>query len=184
MRTLFKLFVLLFFALPLALAGLIYLAIDTVPSINRAAEITPTNIARAKRILDQNDPRKLKPGARRTISVSQNDLDLAANYLARQYAAGGARVRLDRGSLNIGASLKQPTVQLPIYINLDTVLAEDGALPRIASLRVGQISTPPGLAYWVISRLFALTFNDADINSFRSVIKKVTIADNHLAITY
>src|SRR6266705_2759106 len=85
MRIFLKLFFQLLFVLPLA--------VDTEPSINRAAEITPSNSERAKRILDQNDPRKLKPGARRTISVSQNDLDLAANYLARQYAAGGARVR-------------------------------------------------------------------------------------------
>src|SRR5256712_11692322 len=124
MRCLFKLILFLILALPLAIAGVVYLAVDSAPNINRAAEITPSNIERAKRILDQNDPRKLKPGARRTISVSQNDLDLAANYLARQYAAGGARVRLQRGSLNIGASLKPPMVQLPIYINLDAVLAE------------------------------------------------------------
>jgi len=184
MRLFLKLFFLLFFVLPLSLAGLLYLAVDTEPSINRAAEITPSNIERAKRILDQNDPRKLKPGARRTISVSQNDLDLAANYLARQYAAGGARVRLQRGSLNIGASLKPPMVQLPIYINLDAVLAEDGVLPRIASLRIGKISIPPWLAYWMIPRLFALIFNDADIRSFQNVIKKVTLQDRRIALTY
>jgi len=95
MRLFLKLFVLLFFALPLALAGAIYLAVDTQPSLNRAAEITPWNIERAKRILDQNDPRKLTPGARRTITVDQADIDLAANYLARQYFAGGARVQFE-----------------------------------------------------------------------------------------
>ena len=94
MRLFFKLLVLCFLALPFVVAGIIYLAIDTAPSIKRAAEITPANIERAKRILDQNDPRKFKPGARRTIVVSQKDLDLAANYAARQYAAGGARVEL------------------------------------------------------------------------------------------
>ena len=67
MRLFLKLFFLLFFVLPLALAGLLYLAVDTEPSINRAAEITPSNIERAKRILDQNDPRKLDPGARRDL---------------------------------------------------------------------------------------------------------------------
>ena len=53
MRLFLKLFFLLFFVLPLALAGLLYLAVDTEPSINRAAEITPSNIERAKRILDR-----------------------------------------------------------------------------------------------------------------------------------
>ncbi|HEY2919660.1 MAG TPA: hypothetical protein VGK77_11795, partial [Candidatus Binatia bacterium] len=79
MRFLFKLILLLILALPLILAAAVYLAIDTEPNINRAAEITPASIERAKRILDQNDPRKLKSGARRTISVGVGDLDLAAN---------------------------------------------------------------------------------------------------------
>ena len=41
MRLFLKLLVPLFFAFPLALAGVIYLAVDTQPSLNRAAEITP-----------------------------------------------------------------------------------------------------------------------------------------------
>ena len=114
MRLFLKLFVPLFFALPLALAGAIYLVVDSQPSLNRAAEITPWNIERAKRILDQNDPRKLTPGARRTITVDQADIDLAANYLARQYFAGGARVQLKRHSVHIGASLRAPMIPLPI----------------------------------------------------------------------
>ena len=113
MRLFLKLFVPLFFALPLALAGAIYLAVDTQPSLNRAAEITPWNIERAKRILDQNDPRKLTPGARRTITVDQADIDLAANYLARQYFAGGARVQLKWHFVHIGASLRAPMIPLP-----------------------------------------------------------------------
>ena len=184
MRFLFKLVLLLFFALPLVIAAIGYLAIDTAPSIQRAAEITPANIERAKRILDQNDPRKLKPGARRTIAVSQNDLDLAANYIARQYAAGGARVQLQRGAAGIGASLRAPMIPFEIYFNVTAVLAEDGAWPQIESLRIGKIPVPPRFAHWLIPRLFASVFNDADIRSFRSVIKKVAISDNRLALTY
>ncbi len=184
MRLFLKLFVPLFFALPLALAGAIYLVVDSQPSLNRAAEITPWNIERAKRILDQNDPRKLTPGARRTITVDQADIDLAANYLARQYFAGGARVQLKRHSVHIGASLRAPMIPWPIYLNLDSVLSENGALPKLETLRLGQISLPPWLAYWIIPRLFAYAFNDADIRSFQNVIKKVTIQDRRIALTY
>jgi len=182
MRFFFRLFILLLVVLPLAVVGLIYLAVDTQPSLNRAAEITPSNIARAKRILDQNDPRRLKPGARRTIVVAEGDLDLAANYLARQYFAGGARVDLRHGAIEVGASLRAPT--LPIYLNLASTLVEDGALPRIATLRIGRIPVPPWLAYAIIPRLFALAFNDADLRSFENVITKVAIQDDRLALTY
>jgi hypothetical protein len=182
MRLFFRLIILLVVVLPLAVIGLVYLAVDTQPSLNRAAEITPSNVERAKLILDQNDPRRLKPGARRTIVVAEGDLDLAANYLARQYFAGGARVDLRHGAIEVGASLRAPA--LPIYLNFASTLVEDGALPRIASLRVGRIPVPPWLAYAIIPRLFALTFNDADLRSFENVIKKVAIQDDRLALTY
>lgn len=182
MRLFFRLLILLIVVLPLAVIGLVYLAVDTQPSLNRAAEITPSNIERAKRILDQNDPRRLKPGARRTIVVAEGDLDLAANYLARQYFAGGARVDLRHGAIDVVASLRAPG--LPIYLNFASTLVEDGALPRIASLRVGRIPVPPWLAYAIIPRLFAPTFNDADLRSFENVIKKVAIQNDRLALTY
>src|SRR5688572_19498638 len=181
MRFLFKLILLLILALPFILAGAVYLAIDTEPNINRAAEITPASIERAKRILDQNDPLKLKSGARRTISVSAGDLDLAANYLARQYAAGGARVQLNRGTAQVGASLRLPMIPSPIYLNFDAVLAEDGALPRFESLRVGKIPIPAWVAHWLIPRLFALAFGDADVGFFSRVIKKVSVNEARIA---
>src|SRR5438093_9649147 len=63
MRFLLKLVLVFVFLVPLSLAGMVFLAVDDHPKINRAAEITPDNIGRAKRILDKNDPRNLKPGA-------------------------------------------------------------------------------------------------------------------------
>jgi hypothetical protein len=184
MRFLIKVILLLILALPLILAGAVYLAIDTEPNINRAAEITPASIERAKHILEQNDPRKLKSGARRTISVGAGDLDLAANYLARQYASGGARVQLNRGTAQVGASLRLPMIPARTYLNFDATLAEDGAWPRFESVRVGKISIPPGLAHWLIPHLFALAFADADIRSFSRVIKKVSVTESRIALTY
>ncbi|MGH7887229.1 MAG: hypothetical protein ACREPG_05150, partial [Candidatus Binatia bacterium] len=67
---------------PLAVALVIYLAVDGHPTIDRAASITPASVERAKRILQQNDPRMLKSGERRTVATITGDLDLAANYLA------------------------------------------------------------------------------------------------------
>jgi hypothetical protein len=126
----------------------------------------------------------LKPGARRTLAVSQNDLDLAANYLARQYAAGGAWVRLERGKITMGASLKIPGIPRPLYVNVDAALAESDAIPRIESLRVGKIPVPGSLAHRLIPRALALAFDDANIRVLSSVIKKVTISESRVAMTY
>ena len=184
MRFLFKLLLTLIVVLPIALGAMIYLAIDTSPSINRAAEVTPASIERAKRILDQNDPRKLTPGMRRTISVRENDLDHAANYLARQYANGGARVELKRGAAHVSASLRVPALPVGIYLNLETELAESGSLAHVDSLRIGRLAIPGWLAHWMIPRLLATVIGEADLRSFRHVIKKVSLNDDRVALTY
>jgi hypothetical protein len=184
MRLLFKLLVALIIILPVALVALIYIAVDTQPSINRAAEVTPASIERAKRILDQNDPRKLKSGTRRTISVSEKDLDDAANYLARQYAGGGARIELKRGTAHLGASLRLPALPLGIYLNLESELAEDGALARIDSFRVGQLPVPAWLAQRMIPRLLGIVMDEPDQRSFLRAIKKISIGDDRVALTY
>ena len=184
MRFLLKLFLALIVILPLAFAALFYIAIDTRPSINRAAEVTPASIERAKRILDQNDPRKLKPGTRRTISVGANDLDHAANYLARQYAGGGARVLLKRGSAHLSASLRIPASPFGLYLNLQTELAANGALARVESLRIGQLPVPGWLAEWMIPQLLGVVIDEPDLGSFRRAIKKISIGDDRVALTY
>jgi hypothetical protein len=184
MRLLLKLLLTIIVILPISLGAMIYLAIDTSPSINRAAEVTPASIERAKRILDQNNPRKLKPGVRRTISVRESDLDHAANYLARQYAGGGARVELKRGAARVGASLRVPALPLGIYLNLETELAERGSLAQVDALRLGRLAIPGWLANWMIPHLLATVIEEADLRSFRRVIKKVSINDDRVALTY
>jgi hypothetical protein len=184
MRLLFKLLLAIILILPIALVAMVYLAIDTSPSVHRAADITPASIDRAKRIVDQNDPRKMKPGARRTISVRENDLDLAANYLARQYAGGGARVELKRGAAHLAASLRIPALPVAIYLNLETQLAEGASLPQIDRLRIGSLSIPGWLANWMIAHLLAGAVEKADLRSLGSVIQKVSLYEDRVAATY
>ena len=124
MRLLLRLFLLLIFVVPVGLVGAVFLAIDNHPAVERTAEITPQNIERAKRILDHNDPRKLKSGARRTISVRQGDLDLATNYLAHRYARGSARVVLKGGAAQINASAQLPENPIGRFVNAEAIVTE------------------------------------------------------------
>lgn len=184
MRFFFKLLLLLIFALPLALIGVAFLIVDTQPTVSRAAEVTPGSIERAKRILDQNDPRKLKSGARRTVAISQGDLDLAANYLAHQYARGSARVALKNRGAEIAASLRLPMLPVGLFVNLNAAWVEDGSQLRWQYLRIGRLSLPPELAYWLVSRAIAVGFGGVDLNSFAQVVKQIRIDTQRVALTY
>jgi hypothetical protein len=184
MPFLLRLFLLFTLTVPLALAGAAFIAIDDHPTVDRAAEISPANIERAKRILEKNDPRKLKPGAVRTISVSQGDFDLAANYLAHRYGNGSARTTLESAAAQINASLRLPMIPGRYFANVDVALAENSSLPRIDHLRIGDLPVPPWLAHWLITRALALSLGEEDSAAVANMIKKVSLSRGRLAVTY
>ncbi len=184
MRLLFKFILGVIVIAPLALAMALYLVFDSAPAIQRAAEISPANIERAKRILAQNDPRRLKPGVRRTIRVGEADLDLAANYLARQYAEGGARVELKPSRAVLSASLRVPALPYPAYLNVRTELAEAAALPRIEFLDLGRVRVPGPVAQWLMPRLLQIVLPEADLSAFAGVIEKIALREERAFLTY
>jgi len=184
MRVFFKLILVILFGLPLILAAVVFLAVDTQPTIDRAAEVTPSSVERARRILAQNDPRKLKSGARRTVTVSSGDLDLAANYLTQRYGGGSARVGLQRGSAQISASLRVPRLPVSLYLNVDARLAEQDPLPRLETLRVGRLPVPSWIVYWAIAHGPKTLGLNWETESLSRVIRQVVIKDQAVAVTY
>src|SRR5712692_4293774 len=109
MRLLLRLLLFFIVAVPLVLAVALLLAVDNHPAVDRSAEFTPASIERAKQVLQKNDPRNLKRGAPRAVSVSQDELDLAVNYLVHRYGYGSARVALEDGALSIAMSAELPS---------------------------------------------------------------------------
>jgi uncharacterized protein YfiM (DUF2279 family) len=184
MRFFLKFMLFFVFAVPLALTGVVFLAIDDHPKINRAAEITPDNIGRAKRILDKNDPRNLKPGAVRTISVSETDLDLAANYMAQQYAGGSAHVALSGDVIHMSASVSLPRNPVGRFINTEAVLSPSSPLPHFERLRVGSVPLPGWLADWLLDRFLITYLGEEAYNSARNAIMQVRVGDSNIAVTY
>jgi len=184
MRLLLKLILLLIVALPPAVLCALYLAIDRNPTIDRAAEITPANIERAKRVFEQNDPRRLKSGARGTIVITQNDLDLAANYLAHRYGDGSARVTLGENRVAINASLCRRQLPIGLCINVDTALNEGAPLPRFEQLRVGRLPVPGFIADWLLMRAIVLLFGQDTLDAGVQALKKFAVQKGRLAITY
>ena len=184
MRFFFKMILLILFALPLILAAAVFLAVDTQPRIERAAEVTPSSIERAKRILDQNNPRKLKSGARRTITVSSGDLDLAVNYLAHRYGGGSARVGLHNGSAQIRSSLRVPRLPMSLYLNIDATLVEQAPLPRLEALRVGRLPVPSWIAHWAIADGPRTLGLNLETELWNKIIRQVVIRERAIAITY
>jgi len=133
-------------ALALAIAGALHLALENQPLISRTVEFTPAQIERAKRIVEKNDPRTMKPGVLRTLSLSQEDLDLVLNYLASRYAKASTRITLRPGTAAISASFELPRNPFRRFLNVTALLHETAALPRFDYLKIGRLPVPRRLA--------------------------------------
>jgi len=184
MKLLLRLLFLLPLLLVLGVAGALLAALQSEPRVSRAAEFTPERIADGKRVLDANDPRKLKPGEVRRVSFTQQDLDLALNYLAHRYGRGSARLALRPGEARVEATGKLPKNPLGAYLNIDAELAQTSGLPRVERLRVGSLPIPGAAADWLLGQALAALGASEDYRVFTEVVKNVGIDDGQLNVTY
>lgn len=163
----------------------VYLAVERQPLVDTQINFTPEHIARAKLLLERNDPRRLRQGEVRTITVSQEDLDLAINYAASRLGRGAASAVLQDGSATVRLTVLLPSNPLGNYLNLTAVLVDAQDLPRLDELRLGRLPIPSQLAEWALRRGVAHTPGGADyVSALQQVLKQVVLRKNNLTVVY
>ena len=179
--------------LVIGLATLLYFAIDSTPLVSATASLTPAHIERAKRLLDRNDPRTLRPGVLRTITVSEEDLDLAANYLANRFGNGSSKIELSDGKAHALASVLLPPIpflaSIPQtwssrYINIEAGLGETAVLPQFDHLKIGQLRIPAFIANRILRAWIARLQRSASYGAATDTIKNVSSRNGMLSVVY
>ena len=184
MRALIKLSLLLLLLSPLAVAPVVWYALSAEPLVTRQATLSHQDIARAKDILRNNDPRYLPPGTNQTLDISHHDLDLAANYLLQKLARGNARLDLQTDMLHLQITLHLPHVPWRSHLNLDTGIAATGGRPQIASVQIGSLRIPAPLAEFLLRRAAGLVYDDSQLDSAMALLRDVRILPDRLRLTY
>ncbi|MCP5282558.1 MAG: hypothetical protein H6930_13340 [Rhodoferax sp.] len=184
MRLILRLFLLLLVGLPLLAVGLVYLAVDDTALVQGVATLTPAHVQRARWLLDRNDPRTMRPGVLRTIVVSEEDLDIATNYLAHQFGGGASKVALHDGGGVVRASLALPTNPAGRFVNLDLAWRETGSLPRVETLRLGRVPVPAMLCNWLLDRGLAYLQNHQRYAAAADVVRQVRARDGFLTVDF
>ena len=180
-RWLLRGLLLAFVLLPIALAAMLYLCIDEKPLVLRAAMIAPANIERAKRLLDRNDPRRMRAGVLRSVAIGAEDLDLALNYFASRRSAG-INVVLREGGAAVRASIPLPNIGR--YINVDASLVETSTLPRFDQLTIGQLPVPAFIANRLLREALGMLQERSDLRAAGDVIKTVRMRGGVLHVVY
>ncbi len=184
MRWVFRAVFLILILIPVSVVGAAYMAIEKQPLIQRDGNLTPEEVQRAKTLLKEHDPRKLKNGEVKTITVSQKDLSLASNYLVHLFGRGGSVVTVTDGYLLSKATFKLPKNPVGEYINVDLGVAQARDLPHISHLRIGQLTIPKWLVEKGLQLALNQTYDQTGSPAASDVIHNVAINRDHVQVTY
>ena len=189
MRSLFKwlwwrALVLTIVAVPLVLLALAWYCIDDAPAVAQTPQFTPAHIERAKRLLERNDPRQMRPGMLRTITLTQDDLDLALNYLVNRQLKGSTRLVLQEGVANLRASLPMPTNPFGLYLNLQLALRDTGGQPRLEGLRIGRLAVPQPLADGLLKAGLHWLQRSPEYGAAADTIRRVQVSPQMLSVVF
>lgn len=185
MRRLFWLLFLLLCLVPIALAGVLLAALDERPLVERAVDLDPERLAQGQRIVDGNDPRKLKPGQIKTVRLAQADLDLAANYLAHRFAHGSAQVSLRSNAAALAVTVPLPAPMDGRYVNvMAELLPKESGLPEFKSFKLGEMAVPTGLADWLAAYAVASVNGQDAVDAFAESVKRVEVEPGSMTVVY
>lgn len=184
MRFIVRLLMVTVLVLPLMAIALVYLAIDDVAAVDRLAAPTPAHVERARWLLARNDPRAMPAGVLRTIVISQEDLDLAANYLANRYLGGASRIALHQGRASVQASVVLPANPLGRFVNFEAELRETDTLPRFAQLRVGRVRVPAFICNWLLDIALHRLQASTRYSATADVIKQVHSRNGFVTVKF
>ncbi|GJL76379.1 hypothetical protein [Nitrosomonas sp.] len=171
-------------AISLLLAGLfLILIIDEKPSVQRQVVVTPEHIERAKKTFDQYR-QQAKQKLLSSIKIQPEDIDIAANYLAKHFINGDAHISMSHQQASIQASLPLPLQAPKGYINLEATVIETDALPQLQSVRIGHIPIPDFVSQFLVSQSIQWLQNQPKYRNGIEAIKFVQIAPDALNVLY
>ncbi len=183
-----RLLIALFLASLFALAApvlLIYQGLQSRPLVEATASARQEDIERIKALLRANDPRTLRHGEVRTLTVSERDLNIALRSLLPLRDRQRARVALEVGRGTVHYTLETPGNPVGEYLNLSLSLRENGGALEPERLGGGAFSIPGWALKPLVTVLeYLLEQRIAEYREAREAIESVSLQGGEVAVTY
>lgn len=184
MRWFLILFTLAVLAIPVGLGALAVFCTQSDARVEGDAILSGANVERAKKLLHEHDPRKLRSGETKTVRMNEEELSLVLNHLIKRAGNGGAALDIQNGSLNFIATLDLSTWLPGRFLNIDALVNEVDGQSRIENLKIGDVSVPPGVVGAVAAFAAEHIYRASGVHNAGDIIQAVEIQPQHLAITY
>lgn len=185
LRLLFIALVLAFLLVLAAPVLLLYKGMQSLPLV----EITPSarqdDIERIKTLAYANDPRSLRHGEIRTLTVSERDLNIALRSFMPLKDRQRARVSLEDGRGTIYYTLETPGNPLGNYFNLSLALRNHGEQLNPEWLGTSTFRIPGWVLAPVITLLeYLFEQRVEEYREARAALQSVSVRNGELAVTY
>jgi hypothetical protein len=183
MRFLFKLVLWLTMLSLAALAIFAWFALEKQPTVAPSRTLNHTDIAHAKRVIKENDPRRLPAGTEQEVRISERDLNRVANYLL-QRIAGSVQAKVRQNVALLSGSVRIPNLPMKPYLNISLRMADSGDGPRVSGLRIGQVPVSDPIAHLVIHHALTLLFRAGQGELPGDIVRKIDLSTGQVALTY
>ncbi|MDP6183016.1 MAG: hypothetical protein QF609_04300 [Gammaproteobacteria bacterium] len=184
MRWFFRLFVLLLLLVPAGLIAVAVLCLEPSPLVEDKVRLSVANIDRAKLLLREHDPRKLRTDEVKTVSMNEEELNLVANHLMNRLGTGAAALEMKDAWLGFVATLDVSKLVPGRYLNVETVLTTEEGRPQLQQLRIGAVSFPPALIEAVAAFGLEHLYRASSVSDAEEVFRAVEIKPKRMDITY
>ncbi len=131
--------------LGLAAGGLLLLALDNKPLVERSETISQAAVNQARWLFHTNDPRRLQSGEARRTAIPAALIDDGINYLASRSLHGRGALMLGEKTAEIRISARVPLLPSAPYLNLRATFREGKGEPKIIAAALGSLPIPPSL---------------------------------------
>ncbi|MBN2010386.1 hypothetical protein JW960_13655 [candidate division KSB1 bacterium] len=186
-RIILILVLLIFLVLPLII---ISLGLQPQPIIVTGKSLAFDDVQRIKTIVKQNDPRELKAGDVRKLTVTERDLNLFLTYALSQSPETNrlnAAIELKNGSADAQIAVLVPKNPFGNYCNITVTFVQTQGMVDVHKIKIGRIIIPHLLVNSAIRLGNYVLNNSADyrdvLNGIQS-IEKVEINDEKFSMTY
>ncbi|MDD2800488.1 MAG: hypothetical protein PHE96_03440 [Methylococcales bacterium] len=165
-------------------ALLVFFGVGDRPDLAVGWTLTRNDVVRAKKILHEGA--KTKPDAIGTIELSEEDINLATNYLLNRYSKSAVDIQIKNNKLRFTVTMTLPDNPLGKYLNISFRLGNENEepLPSFTKFKVGKLLLPADFAAWVVDNVIRYSsLNEYFILATRP-LKSVQIDQQKVTITY
>ena len=167
------------------LLAFVYSGVESRPLVEAAPTVQQDDVERIKKLLYAHDPRDMRDGEVRTITVSQRDCNIALRSLLPLPERQRAQVSLQDKLVALNYTLQLPANSFGAYFNLALALGTSGSEIDLLWISAGTLRIPGwALAPLMVVSEYLLERRFVEYRAAREALQEIALRADELAVTY